>query len=94
MANLRPLRIWRDVVRRGTLTLERGHRGNAAPILYTLIECSKRRDREPHAYLRDVPERLPGMKAWGNRLPASQELAACELGSGANAAGIVRPRSS
>ncbi|BCU78065.1 IS66 family transposase [Luteolibacter sp. LG18] len=37
--------------------------GDRSAILYTLIESAKRHGHEPYAYLRDVLERLPGMKA-------------------------------
>ena len=37
--------------------------GERSAVIYTLIESSKRHGHEPYAYLRDVLERLPGMKA-------------------------------
>jgi len=36
--------------------------GERSAVLYTLIESAKRRGHEPYAYLKDVLERLPGMK--------------------------------
>lgn len=36
--------------------------GERGAVIYTLIESSKRRGHEPYAYLKDVLERLPGMK--------------------------------
>jgi len=36
--------------------------GERSAILYTLIESCKRHGHEPYAYLKDLLERLPGMK--------------------------------
>ena len=36
--------------------------GERGAVIYTLIESAKRRGHEPYAYLKDVLERLPGMK--------------------------------
>ena len=40
---------------------EAGERG---AILYTLIECCRRRGIDPYSYLRDVLSRLPDMPNW------------------------------
>jgi len=37
--------------------------GERSAVIYTLIESAKRHGHEPYAYLRDLLERLPGMKA-------------------------------
>jgi transposase len=37
--------------------------GQRSAILYTIIESAKRRGHEPYAYLKDLLERLPAMKA-------------------------------
>ena len=38
--------------------------GNRSAILYTIIECCRRRGLDPFAYLRDVFTRLPSMTNW------------------------------
>jgi len=40
---------------------EAGERG---AILYTIIECCRRRGMDPYSYLRDVLTRLPDMTNW------------------------------
>ncbi len=40
------------------------HAGQRGAILYTLIESCRRRGIDPHAYLRDVLNRLPTMTNW------------------------------
>jgi hypothetical protein len=35
--------------------------GQRSAIIYTLIECCRRRSQDPFAYLRDVLTRLPNM---------------------------------
>ena len=37
--------------------------GDRSAVIYTLIESARRHDHEPYAYLKDLLERLPGMKA-------------------------------
>jgi transposase len=37
--------------------------GERSAILYTLIESDKRHGHEPYTYLKDILERLPGMKS-------------------------------
>ena len=38
-----------------------GHRG---AVLYTIVECCRRRGVEPNAYLRDILTRLPNLTNW------------------------------
>jgi len=38
--------------------------GERSAIIYTVIECCRRRGVEPFAYLRDVLTRLPRMTNW------------------------------
>ncbi len=38
--------------------------GHRSAIIYTVIECSRRRGLDPFAYLRDVFTRLPSMTNW------------------------------
>jgi len=38
--------------------------GNRGAILYTIVECCRRRNLDPYAYLRDVLTRLPRMTNW------------------------------
>jgi transposase len=46
--------------------------GERSAILYTLIESAKRHGHEPYTYLKDLLERLPGMKSHevGTLLPS------------------------
>lgn len=37
--------------------------GERSAVIYTILESAKRHDHDPGAYLKDVLERLPGMKA-------------------------------
>ena len=37
--------------------------GERSAVIYTMIESAKRHGHEPYAYLKDLLERLPGMKA-------------------------------
>ena len=38
--------------------------GKRSAILYTIVECCRRRDIDPQAYLKDVLSRLPSMTNW------------------------------
>lgn len=40
------------------------HAGERSAILYTVIECCRRRGIDPSAYLREVFTRLPSMTNW------------------------------
>jgi transposase len=57
--------------------------GERSAILYTVIETAKRHGHEPHAYLKDVLERLPATRTTGldALLPANwQPIAAKSSG--------------
>ena len=38
--------------------------GERSAIIYTIVECCRRRGIDPHAYLHDVLPRLPSMTNW------------------------------
>ena len=38
--------------------------GDRSAIIYTIVECCRRRGLDPAAYLRDVLTRLPNMTNW------------------------------
>jgi len=38
--------------------------GDRAAILYTIVECCRRRGLDPYAYLRDILIRLPSATNW------------------------------
>jgi hypothetical protein len=55
----------------------RSHTGERSAVIYTLIESAKRHGHEPYAYLKDVLERLPSLKASDieSLLPANWQTA-------------------
>ena len=69
------------VGKKNWLFIGEAHAGNRSAIVYTLIECCRRRGIDPFAYLKDVLTRLPGATNW----------TIGELTPGAWAAAQVRP---
>jgi transposase len=51
------------VGKRNWLFVGGGDTGDRSAVIYTLIESARRHGHEPYAYLEDLLERLPGMKA-------------------------------
>ena len=52
------------VGKKNWLFIGEAHAGNRSAIVYTLIECCRRRGIDPFAYLKDVLTRLPGATNW------------------------------
>jgi transposase len=52
------------VGKKNWLFIGEAHAGNRSAIVYTLIECCRRRGIDPFAYLRDVLTRLPAATNW------------------------------
>jgi hypothetical protein len=69
------------VGKKNWLFIGEAHAGNRSAIVYTLIECCRRRGIDPFAYLKDVLTRLPAATNW----------TIGELTPGAWAAAQVRP---
>jgi hypothetical protein len=69
------------VGKKNWLFIGEAHAGNRSAIVYTLVECCRRRGIDPLAYLKDVLTRLPAATNW----------TIGELTPGAWAAAQVRP---
>jgi Transposase IS66 family/IS66 C-terminal element len=52
------------VGRKNWLFIGDAEAGERSAIIYTIVECCRRRGIDPHAYLRDVLSRLPLMTNW------------------------------
>jgi hypothetical protein len=52
------------VGKKNWLFIGEAHAGERSAIIYTIIECCRRRGLDPFAYLRDVFTRLPSMTNW------------------------------
>jgi hypothetical protein len=66
------------VGKKNWLFLGEAHAGNRSAIVYTLIECCRRRGIDPFAYLKDVLTRLPAATNWtiGELTPGAWAAAA------------------
>ena len=50
--------------KKNRLFIGQAQAGERSAIIYTIIECGRRRGLDPFAYLRDVFTRLPSMTNW------------------------------